>query len=299
MQNLSKIEKIFKQINFLIISLILFHAFIVEAAPRKKAIDPNNPPGFISDALAEGKNDDKTKNTLGSKEDASKTPPPPAAPPANKKDPMLSSKKKKATAKKTSAVDQWIPEMGENPDSLDVKQKRMKEMQEEEKLVKDLSELNYNTYIAPKELTNISPENFNNLHIPKVYFQSDYLKMIINAIDNNDYRNLKVIIENYQLINEPHYNGDTILIYAIQNHSLNSARILLGNGANVDATNNQNRTALHYAGALGDVESIRLLLSMGANPNKVDNMNKTPLDYARLGEQYQAELMLSQYLNND
>jgi len=299
-QNLKQKRIFYKFAKYAVLFSALTYSLMSEAV-RRKAIDPANAPGFINDALGTANATDKstqTKNETNNKDNKALAKP--VAPPINFKDPSLKQKKKKTAAKKgASTSSQWVPMMGENPDTLDEQLKRKKENEQNELLVQELAELNYNTYIPPKELQHIQPNNFNNMHIPKVYFQSDYLNMIVKAIDKNDFRNLRVLIENYDFINEPHKNGDTILIYAIQNNSLNSARILLGNGAEVDAVNNRNRTALHYAAALGNVEAIRLLLSMGANPLKLDDLNQMPIDYSKLAQQYPAEQILSQYLNSD
>lgn len=301
-----KIKEIIKRIeiseaiallrNFLFYMFIL-SSLLAEASNKKNNIDDE--PGYVTEALAEQKVEDMSTSKQNSKNNTTKNSSKlvkqkPLSKPIDRHDNNSSLKKKPKNKKTKDHETKWLPEMGENPDSKEAIEKNIKENKKKQLLVNELSSLNYNIYIPPKELYSYTEDGFNN-HLPKIYFQSDYLKMIINAIDHNNYNNLRTVLDSYSFINEPHQNGDTILMYAIQNHSLNSARILLAKGAHVDAVNNSQRTALHYAAALGDVESIKLLLSMGANPKAIDELNMTPIDYAKVAQQYKAEWLLSQY----
>lgn len=279
----------------------------------KKGNFPYNEPGFVTSALSEDESkkknsnissaynanfqQDKTssvKSAVPNKDSAfikSGGTVPPSITKVNKKDNSSSKRNQKSSSSSSS----WAPKLGENKDSEDVVLERKKEEVNKSKLVNKLSQLNYNIYVPPKELYNRPDDNLNN-HLPYFYLESDYSKMVINSINKDDYKNLRVLLENYKFINEQGANGDTILIYAIQNHKVKSARLLLSKGARVDAVNSRKRTALHYAAALGDQDSLILLLSMGANPEARDDLEMTPLDYVKESGKPAAESILDQYV---
>lgn len=295
-----------------IIALITLSVAHVHAASKKSNL-PYNEPGFVTAALSEdaasnkknsgnisaaySANFDQEKKTSVKSDVPNKNSAfikaggtiPPNITKVNKKDNPSSKKNQKASSPS------WAPKLGENKDSEDVILERQKEEANKANLVNKLSQLNYNIYVPPKELYNRPDDNLNT-HLPYFYLESDYSKMVINSIDKDDYKSLRVLLENYKFINEQGANGDTILIYAIQNHKVQAARLLLSKGARVDAVNFRQRTALHYAAALGDKDSLILLLSMGANPESRDDLEMTSLDYAKKSGQPAAESILDQYV---
>ena len=188
--------------------------------------------------------------------------------------------------------DSWVPKIVKSDAS---KKQLEKYNKEQEKLVNELLQLNYNTYAPPKQLYD-SASDASNKHLPPVYLKSDYFNMAFKAVEKDDENALRAALSGSNFLNQQNKDGDTILIHAVQSGSINSARILLAKSASVDIANNRQRTALHYAAALGNVDLVKLLLSMGAKPNLKDDMDMTPADYATLEENIQVKDMINKYI---
>ncbi|MCT4635535.1 MAG: ankyrin repeat domain-containing protein [Rickettsiales bacterium] len=197
----------------------------------------------------------------------------------------------------TSNYEDWMPELNKDPTKESIIRLE-KQKQEQEKLVNELLELNYNVHTPPMQLYGVN-NTANNKSLPPVYLKSEYFQMAFMVVEKDNQDALRGFLTNHNFLNRQNENGDTLLIHAIQNNAINAARVLLARKALVDVANNQGRTALHYAAALGNPDSVKLLLSMGANPYLIDNMGMTALDYATIKKQYQVEGIINKYLESE
>ncbi|EFT9698345.1 Cj1386 family hemin-binding protein, partial [Campylobacter coli] len=73
---------------------------------------------------------------------------------------------------------------------------------------------------------------------------AELCKMAFNFARNNEYENLKIMIEAGLNVNLKTHKGDTLLMLAAYNNSYECAKMLLEKGALVDEKNDRGQTPL-------------------------------------------------------
>jgi ankyrin repeat protein len=109
-------------------------------------------------------------------------------------------------------------------------------------------------------------------------FETFWHKIVSNKIIDTKY--VDFLIKKGVPINQPNYNGMTILHYCCDYES--DSRILelfLKAGANPNAQNLNGLTPLHIAVKNNDIQALQLLKSFGARLDIPNKNNQTPLDY--------------------
>ena len=93
--------------------------------------------------------------------------------------------------------------------------------------------------------------------------------MAFNFARNNEFENLRIMIEAGLNVNLKTHRGDTLLMLAAYNNSLETAKMLLEKGAKVDEKNDK-----------GYLDMAKLLVSNGANIDENNGLGMTPFSFA-------------------
>ena len=88
------------------------------------------------------------------------------------------------------------------------------------------------------------------------------------------------LLDNYNVVNEMNYDGNTPLHFAVENNDSNISEILIKYGANVNVFNNAHFTPFHKAIEKNNNEIVMQLLQAGADVNAVTELFLTGLDFA-------------------
>jgi len=100
----------------------------------------------------------------------------------------------------------------------------------------------------------------------------------LKAIDELNYRDIKVAIEKGVNINTRHYDDNaTALIMAARMKELPLVRYLLGNGAKPDFVGKDGKSPLLIAAAAGNRAMVETLITAKADLDLADNNGTTPL----------------------
>ena len=155
--------------------------------------------------------------------------------------------------------------------------------------------MDYNFSKPPKALykNNFSKEND---YLPKVVFNSYYIKQSFNAVAVDNINATRFFIDNYNYTKDiNNITGDTMLIWGAKNNSLNSVRLLLAKGVNANQRNFKGRTGLHYATEIGNKILVKIFLTMGASFDLKDINGVTPRDIAFMKKDYEIMQMFDSY----
>lgn len=117
------------------------------------------------------------------------------------------------------------------------------------------------------QFKNNTPLHIAIMNIPHIK-DSDSIEMIIYKILNN-----------YDVVNEMNYDGNTPLHLAIENDDSYTSEILIKYGADVNVFNNDHFTPFHKAVEQNNHEIVMQLLQAGADVNAVTELFLTGLDY--------------------
>lgn len=119
----------------------------------------------------------------------------------------------------------------------------------------------------------------------------DVLTRAMQAIDNNEYEELRNLVRNNpDIIDEQNEEGNTLLhIAAFNNDDRIAQLLLLRYHANPNIYDNDGYGALHVAADLLNPEMLELLLAAGANPNAQNSEQSTPLHMALKSSQGENE----------
>jgi len=117
--------------------------------------------------------------------------------------------------------------------------------------------------------------------------------IIIEAVAQNNYNVVKILLENGADVNATMDSETTLLMIASlnKNDSYKIVSLLIKKGADVNACNNKGSTALLYSSLRGKTEVVKLLLKKGANPNHPNSIT-TPLMIAASQKEYEICKML-------
>ena len=86
------------------------------------------------------------------------------------------------------------------------------------------------------------------------------------AVKENDYKSLSILIQNYPMIIDAVLEGTPIILQAIQDGNLKMVEFLLRNGAYPDSMDENLKTPLHWAILLRNMDLIKILFAYGASP---------------------------------
>ena len=110
---------------------------------------------------------------------------------------------------------------------------------------------------------------------------------IFNSVGNNDFENLKILIEfDLSDINYINDYGETPLMLASGLNRYHMIEYLLDNGADINMQNDDNNTALIIAIASGNIDAVEILLQYNPDINISGQ------------HQYTALMMAESYVNN-
>ena len=104
--------------------------------------------------------------------------------------------------------------------------------------------------------------------------------MAFNFARNNEFENLRIMIEAGLNVNLKTHRGDTLLMLAAYNNSLETAKMLLEKGAKVDEKNDRGQTPLAGVCFKGYLDMAKLWVSNGANIDENNGLGMTPFSFA-------------------
>ena len=90
----------------------------------------------------------------------------------------------------------------------------------------------------------------------------------LQAVKENDYKSLRIMIQNYPMIIDTVLEGTPIILQAIQDGNLKMVEFLLKHDAYPDSMDENCKSPLHWAILLRNMDMIKLLFSYGAHPYK-------------------------------
>ena len=109
---------------------------------------------------------------------------------------------------------------------------------------------------------------------------AELCKMAFNFARNNEYENLKIMIEAGLNVNLKTHKGDTLLMLAAYNNSYECAKMLLEKGALIDEKNDRGQTPLAGVCFKGYLPMFELLVKYGANIDENNGLGMTPYSFA-------------------
>ncbi|MCL6590461.1 MAG: WG repeat-containing protein [Firmicutes bacterium] len=110
----------------------------------------------------------------------------------------------------------------------------------------------------------------------KRYYQTQFLQ----ALENEDFIQLKTLPLNGIDINQKDSRGYTALEKAIIKGDLEMVRLLIENGADLNANNESGNSPLHLALEEKEIEIVKLLIMRGADIQQEDRWGKTVIEKA-------------------
>lgn len=116
---------------------------------------------------------------------------------------------------------------------------------------------------------------------------------------NDDFQNLKIMIEAGLNPNLKTAKGDSLLMLASYHNAIQSAQMLLEMGARVDEVNDRGQTPLAGVCFKGYVEMAKLLVDSGADIDRKNSLGMTPYGFAVMFGHYDlAKFLLSRSRQN-
>lgn len=112
--------------------------------------------------------------------------------------------------------------------------------------------------------------------ISSVCFANDARKLLMTAY-NNDFKAVRVLIQNGTPVDTKDHYGKTILMWAVINENLDMARYLISRGADVNARDVEGTTPLMWAVVTGNAGTVKLLIEKNADIHAKDVYGKTAL----------------------
>ncbi|TBR78309.1 ankyrin repeat domain-containing protein [Campylobacter novaezeelandiae] len=109
---------------------------------------------------------------------------------------------------------------------------------------------------------------------------AELCKMAFDFARNNDYENLKIMLDAGLNINLKTHKGDTLLMLAAYNNSYECAKMLLEKGAKVDEKNDRGQTPLAGVCFKGYLPMCKLLVKYGADIDENNGLGMTPYTFA-------------------
>jgi ankyrin repeat protein len=117
---------------------------------------------------------------------------------------------------------------------------------------------------------------------------------LINAVSDNNYEAVKLLLDNGADINLQTHYGAAALLYSC-GYNTKIAELLLKSGANPDLQNYIGKTRLLYAAACGNKKLVELLIKAGANPDLKDNDGNNAIDIAIKYNNIEVVELLNEY----
>jgi ankyrin repeat protein len=99
---------------------------------------------------------------------------------------------------------------------------------------------------------------------------SDMKNEIINAVNKNDYKKTKELLENGADINTKDERDRTLLMIAVYNNYYEISKLLIENKADINIQDDMKNNPFLYSGAEGQLEILKLLVKAGAD-TKITN----------------------------
>jgi ankyrin repeat protein len=115
---------------------------------------------------------------------------------------------------------------------------------------------------------------------------------LIEAVKKEDYKRVKLLLEQGADVNYRDWFEMTALFWAIERDCIYICKLLIKNGADVNHKNKNQWTPLMYAVFDSKIEIIKLLLVNGANVNDINLACMTALDYAQVRSNFYAGQIL-------
>ena len=125
--------------------------------------------------------------------------------------------------------------------------------------------------------------------------ENKYNMSLHKAIQNDNTKNARLLIEADANLNIQDYDGKTPLHFAIYKPNTEIAKLLIKAGADVKAIDKNGNTPLHNAIYKRNTEIAKLLIEKGADLNATTKNGFTPLEIARWSDNTQAEKLLREY----
>ncbi|MCE2992045.1 MAG: ankyrin repeat domain-containing protein [Candidatus Jidaibacter sp.] len=120
----------------------------------------------------------------------------------------------------------------------------------------------------------------NNAHLPGVFYQSDYSRLLLLAANKGDIGATSNLLSRGASINSQiKDSGFTALMIAVENKFGNLTQYLTLRGADLNMIDNNGRTALHLAARAQDYAAVNFLLDNGADMYAIDIEGKAALEY--------------------
>ncbi|MBD0369209.1 MAG: TonB family protein [Pyrinomonadaceae bacterium] len=118
------------------------------------------------------------------------------------------------------------------------------------------------------------------------------LTPLMQAVQNDEDREMKSLIEHGANVNEADRYGWTALNYSVATQDASKVKLLLNSGAEVNTKDRRGMTPLMWAAIGGKTEIVKLLLGKGAELNAQANNGATALSFATAkGHDRVAELL--------
>ena len=126
----------------------------------------------------------------------------------------------------------------------------------------------------------------------------EYANQIFDAVRNGDADGVLKCIQQVDLINLAHTNGERLLTLACELAYEDVVRVLLEKGADVQVSNSVGQTPLMIAATNGHAAIAKLLLDHGAVVDEQDALGRTPLILATMSDHTDVmEVLLSDGAN--
>lgn len=157
----------------------------------------------------------------------------------------------------------------------------------------------YRTTVLPSSISKkqYDPEN---QHLPKVFYQDEYTKLLFIAAAKDDIGGVKALLMRGADINaQDSQKSYTPLMYAVANNKLQTARYLIARGADLDIGTYEGQNALHIACKYNHSEMVKLLITAGLDPTQGDHNGTKPLSLLTGNQDVVALQMLSTYKDMD